>query len=305
MREKFTNNHKPYFILLFAWWLLLQSAGLFYYFSDGFPSRIPAEQLVAQDNLERDSWVWDLNSNCLDRYPFPAANDFPWWFCYLEKERGATVGLVGSSLMNQMIPGLIEAEELDAQNFLSIGTCPLLMDPKVARSFPEPNPCDIEPREAQFAFLEQEFLSHPLSVILIESGGDPSPIRMEQLRKVVQYAKTVVVVAPWKIPPFAPRDCLLRPVSLGKKSDCAVDESHWAEQSDTWERFKVSVGVEFPEVLFFDPNRSFCSGGTCKFLNSGQPIMRDIIHISSFGSRLVAEDFVIWSNESLPSLTSE
>jgi len=288
-------------------WIGALLVSLFAYTTDGFPQRISEQNREVQNALDRENWIWDINEPCLERFNFSLAQELPWWFCFIEKDAPPSFGLIGSSRMNQMTPGLIKADVLEHHVVLSIGTCGLLMDPNEVVQFGGPNPCDLKWRQAQFQFFEEVFSSEPLDFLMIEGVAPANDVAasasLARVEKIQNYTEVLIVVAPWKVPPFAPQDCLLRPFSIGTARDCRVSEDFWEAQTRDWEEFKVTVAQQFPAVLFFDPNLAYCADGVCDFLQDGKPLMRDRSHISVFGSELVAARFAEWAKIQAPEIS--
>lgn len=244
----------------------------------------------------------------MQQYEFPAADDFPWWFCYLEETTPPDVGLLGSSRMNQLMAGFESNPRLAPLNVLSIGTCGMLMDRELVVNYGGPNPCELEPRNLQFDFFQRTFEPSPLPLLLVEaatftdlgvydSGRSVNDAALERLEEVRAIADSIVVVAPWMIPRISPEDCLVRPVRLGVLGDCEVPRDVWRSQEQEWLELRSEISGHFPEVKFFDPNPAFCDAEKCYFVLDGLPVMRDRSHLSVYGSELVAKLFVEWANE--------
>lgn len=288
--------------LMFVFSLVsLLGVSLTFYLTEGLPGRLPKESRASYELLTSQNWVWDQNSECLERYALPEATDFPWWFCYLEEARPPDIGLLGSSRNNQLVPGFEKNSDLAPFNVLSIGTCGLLMDRQAVIEFGGPNPCDVLPRNIQFDFFEETFRESPLPIVLIDVSASEDPAvnqaALKRLEEVQFFADKVVVVAPWKVPPFSPEDCLLRPIGVRAMSSCTVPLEYWDSEEKDWMVLRSEIEARFPAVLIFDPNIAFCDTRTCHFLSGGKTIMRDGSHISVHGSELVAGVFVDWARD--------
>lgn len=287
---------------------MLLGVSLTFYLTDGLPERLPEESRESYELLTSQRWVWSVNEECLQQYEFPAADDFPWWFCYLEETTPPDVGLLGSSRMNQLMAGFESNPRLAPLNVLSIGTCGMLMDRELVVNYGGPNPCELEPRNLQFDFFQRTFEPSPLPLVLVEaatftdlgvydSGRSVNDAALERLEEVRAIADSIVVVAPWMIPRISPEDCLVRPVRLGVLGDCEVPRDVWRSQEQEWLELRSEISGHFPEVKFFDPNPAFCDAEKCYFVLDGLPVMRDRSHLSVYGSELVAKLFVEWANE--------
>lgn len=292
-------------VSLLVTWTLLLVLSLVFYLSDGLPLRNTENSQSAQELLDSREWAWSENENCLQGFEFAPAKDFRYWFCYQNRAGQPDVGLVGSSRLNQMVAGFSTNRELSAQNIVSIGACGMLMDRDLRLEFRGRHPCDVESRNVQFDFFEQVFSKDPLQVMLVEGGtphlegpefseAEKMDAALERLVEIQDYASTIVVVAPWRVPPFAPADCLGRPI-LGQVNDCRVSTEEWSEQDANWAEFVALLNQFHPDVKIFDPNLAYCDEVTCDFLYNGQLIMRDRTHISELGSTLVAEHFADWA----------
>jgi len=279
----------------------LLGVSLLFYLAEGLPERLPRDARASYESLSAQNWVWDQNDECLEQYALPEATDFPWWFCYLEEARPPDIGLLGSSRNNQLVPGFEKNPDLAPFNVLSIGTCGLLMDRQAVVEYAGPNPCDVEPRNIQFDFFAETFRESPLPIVLIDVSASEDPTvnqaSLKRLEEVQLLADKVVVVAPWKVPPFAPEDCLLRPIRVGELISCTVPLEHWDSQDRSWMVLRSEIEARFPAVLIFDPNTAFCKERSCHFLFDGKTIMRDRSHISVHGSELVAVVFVDWARD--------
>lgn len=286
-------------------WLALIAISLVFYFTNGIPSRITEEGRKANDQIQNASWEYRQNSLCGQAFYFEPADSYPWWFCFLEEDREPTVALIGSSVMNQLTPGFINAEKLKYQNFLSIGTCGALMDPDLFIDFPTPNPCTSDRRKEQNTFFQEMLAVHNFPFVFVEG----SPQTLSEIEPAIRrlgdyslYVENVVIVKYWKIPPFSPEDCLLRPFRVGFRETCSIALEYWDDSESVWLEFEREVRERFPDVRIFDPNAAYCDEHSCNYLDRGVPVMRDAVHLSLHGSEMVALEFVDWAKVNLPQI---
>jgi len=61
---------------------------------------------------------------------------------------------------------------------------------------------------------------------------------------------------------------------------------------DVYWKFINELKREFPNVIFYDPNRILCNKDVCSVFNDGKLLYEDFGHLSIYGSKFIVDDFV-------------
>lgn len=282
--------------------------GFFSYFvfhENGVESRAIVKNSVAV-NKELNGVLWDyiINKNCTDKYHFEYQEKMPIWFCELTYSRNPDVLLLGNSYANHLYPGVAFQGKDKNLNVLSIGTSEITYGMVAGHG---------SIGEKQMHFIDGIISNSPSIKYVIVSGlitGD-TEIKTEDgfinypfSDYVVNFNKRIdtLVKAGKKVIIFSPhikmnkniKACFSRPLKPSTQ-DCNADYREWNEIKHSFDVIKSSVLKRHPEVMFFDPNSTFCRYGRCSSVLDGMPVYRDDYkHMSEFASRKVGSEFYQW-----------
>ena len=120
---------------------------------------------------------------------------------------------------------------------------------------------------------------------------------MKTFDTLKRLGKAVIFVVDNPGLPFNPDMCLrIRPIhalwSPPIPDQCqAVDRSAMVSSVD-YSKLVTALRRAAPEVIFYDPTGAICPGGRCNVFQGRELLWGDWNHVSTYGSRLVAADFL-------------
>lgn len=295
---------------LCALMVLLAVAGAAIFVSKGFPDRPAALTTSKLDSQFVGAlWPYATNKQCLSRYPYSEVSEIGWWFCMLEKDEPATILVTGGSFANQLYPGLANNLALADQNVLSIGTCsPLYVAPDFEYGPKTGTPCTGSNWAHQHAFIDNILQNEPsIRTVIVDglrSGSVPVDVDrvVDRLKQLGQFGAQVIVFLPHYRSNVDIRGCFPRPL-VGPRVSCDIPQEEYDLLIAANRVLERQIKEKLPEVLFFEQNSVFCSGGRCSIVSNGFPMIRDEWrHISEYASDLVAAAFVDWAKISYPAI---
>lgn len=291
-------------------WLVSISIGWLSWKQNGLPFRMHFLETTmteqVQKQLQGTDWEFSKNNLCLEKFYFPNAKKRNWWFCMLNKDASPTILILGSSYANHLYPGIASHSRLKQHTILSIGTC----DPAGEYAKNPVHPCFGKNHDEEMVFLNSIVRNSTSVKFIILSGlRPPEELKepyIELLKQRLSFfsnkgVKTIVVL-PHVKSNYNLRDCYNRPWRK-RKRDCLVDKIQVDAIRRVYYPMAKNIKSEIKDVLFFDPNGTFCNGADCSFLKHGLPMFRDFTsHLSVFGSERVSEHLVNWAMQEVPSL---
>lgn len=250
---------------------------------------------------------YSMNQACLDRYPFPQARTYGWWFCIQSKPSDPTILLLGNSYANQMYSGLAANPDLRGHTILSVGACDASGYPEEARA--SNHPCAGRRKQDNQDYIDGILRASPSIRHVIIDGlrRVPGDDYIASLKGRIDFLEAqgvrVIVFKPHLYPGFHLRACY--PNRTGRPPrDCSFDPAEARKIAADFEPLVRAIGKSNPKVLFFDQNALYCQEreGGCSFLRQGLPLNRDQVHLSEFAAARLAENFVAWARLNAPEL---
>ncbi len=281
-------------------------AGLCVYWLQGMPNR-PSIVAMAEANQQFASSIWRFSANdtCLDRYPYPEAETYSYWFCITNKDSPPDVILLGSSFANHLYPGFVGNDLFAGKTVLSIGTCPPMMAPISSERANNAGPCNGDRWFKQQEFIKDIIAQGSAKLVVMDGillgGHTATPAQVERIREWVDFIESagaqVAIFTPHVFPPSDIKGCFSRPLRPPQKS-CAISEDEIATIQAQFQPVIDAIKSTNPRVWFFDQNEVFCLDGSCSFILDGKPMIRDESgHYSEFASSVVARLFATFAKQ--------
>ncbi|QGU87649.1 acyltransferase family protein [Erwinia sorbitola] len=267
---------------------LIGIVGYFIFSSGGIQTRTFVEQSKSQNfQLNTHNWKYITNENCLNRYPFPDAKDYKWFFCYMTKNEKPEILLLGNSYANHLYHGLHNSKFFRNKNILSIGTCvPNIAD---SSSLTGNHPCAGDHPGKQRELI-RNIISTEKSIKLVIISGlfwkneDGAEKRLDDyIEFIIDNGAIPIIFYPHVYPGFDTRACFARPFSEPVKS-CHVGIKAYKEKVDGVEDMFARIHKKHPDVEFYNPNDLYCDKSGCNFVINNMPVFRDGTHFSFYGS---------------------
>lgn len=302
-----SKNIKNYVAIFLS--LLLALVGLTGYHIEELEGLKSRPVVIKSNNIEKQ-FSWDFMSNdiCLKKYSLTEKDLIKFRFCMLEKQGEPTVILLGNSYANQLYPGLISMDEFKAENVLSIGACnPVEPDGDADYIAPPGHPCFGNGLRYQQDFIDNIIQQSGAVKFVIMGGLVEKPNRIyierleERIRKIQSMGAEVIIVNPHIRPKFGPYKCSSRPYKF-IETNCTFSKSLIEESNNRFKPLVDSISKSNPSVKFFNPNDIYCNMYSCSFVHDGLPLNRDLGHLSTYGSEVLAKNFIDWAKINAPKL---
>ncbi|MFA7945183.1 acyltransferase family protein [Pseudomonas brenneri] len=306
LRKNSSRLKAPLLVVMMA---AVGGAGYFTYANEGLPDRasvVSAKEFNAQ--FVGATWKYAKNDICMNKYPFPEANSYQWWFCMASSEKPPTLLLLGNSYANHHFPGLISNPETGGNSVLSIGSC----TPEAVPFLPDSAPSDVSPCSGskqyhQLLFINELIKNNPSIKTVIVDGLAATPNQvywdrvMTRLEFLEKQGVQAILFTPHLTITKDLKGCYSRPLKT-TPSECVVPASARNEIDALFNPMKEAIQKRFPKVLFFDQNAVFCNAKECSLIYEGMPMYRDqFAHYSEFASKVLIAKFAEWAKENAPS----
>lgn len=285
---------------------LLGVIGYIIFASGGAQNRKVVETAKERNyQLNTANWKYITNENCMSRYPFPDSNNYKWFFCYMTKNDKPEILLLGNSYANHLYYGMHESDFFRNRNVLSIGTCiPNIAD---SSNLKGNHPC-AEDRPGKQRKLIQDIIKKEKSIkYVIVSGllwkNNPSDERRleDYIDFIIENGATPIIFYPHVYPGFDTKACFSRPFTDPVKS-CHFGIEAYKEKVDGVEGMFSRIHQKYPQVKFFNPNKTYCNKNGCDLIQDGMPMFRDTGHFSFYGSKKVIGGMIEWAKKEEPGL---
>jgi peptidoglycan/LPS O-acetylase OafA/YrhL/O-antigen/teichoic acid export membrane protein len=274
------------------------------------------------------AWDYSTNRNCESRYDYQADPESGWWFCVANTKSDPQVLLLGDSYANALYPGMAAA--FADRAVLSIGTCAPTRGLIVYSAAADPNnPCFGRKGRVQERFMVTNVLhASRIPLVVIDSawptfdaqgrwvapggapGGTIKPFSgrrpagatdeslfvsglVQQISDLQQRGDQVVLVAPKPEIGYDIAHCYPRPFNTNVEP-CTVPVAQLEVAQESFRGVVSAVRKSVPQVKVFDPAPLFCNATTCSVIKDGQPLLRDGVHYSTYGSKLFATALKSW-----------
>ena len=292
-------------IPLFFMVIVIGVIGLYTYSQNGLINRDSISQTYkANEQLIGPLWQYTQNETCTKQYQTTLSTTLPWWYCFLKKQSDPDVILLGNSYANQLYPAFALNKKLKDLNVLSIG----IYDPTVGVS--EGSYQEIKNGMELTLYINDLIKSSNGLKYIVIGGLDPNPsdeyvkFLIKRIHQVEGKNTKIIIFLPHLIIDGNVKSCINRPLNKAH-GECEVSFNKINKLRGNFQKIKNSVSIEFPDVLFFDPNSIFCNevSKTCSSMKNGLPLYRDEYHhLSPFASGLVGESFGEWAKKNVPDI---
>jgi hypothetical protein len=288
---------------------MIFASGLIVALSEGFPQRVSSQMTLELSQKISSQLIPPKfqNDDCLQRFPNPNAKDYAWWFCRTNSLEPPSVLFWGNSFANQYFEGFAGHNSLKDISILSIGDCAIQREVDLD----EGNPCAGKLWDEQRKFIEKLITTTPSLKYVIIAGLKEtlSEDGATDLRRTLIFLDNrnlqPIIFYPHLKPDRPIFACLDRPLASATWN-CKVSSSIRSNLNREFASSLALISSEFPSTLIFDPNDAICDSDECKFMQDQLPLLRDSApHMSSAGSRLVAEEFHHWAISNLPAQWSD
>ncbi|WP_446030512.1 acyltransferase family protein [Lelliottia amnigena] len=275
--------------------IIVGSFGYYVFINNGVETRgIVASSKAVNSQLNGALWQYINNDNCKERYHFEYQGKMPVWFCEMKYNRAPDVLLLGNSYANHLYPGIAINPNSDGVNILSIGTSDITYGLVSGIG---------SVGERQMVFLNNIIKSEPSIRTVIISGVNPRPDDryIENLKKRVDFiaseGKKIIIFYPHAMMNKNIKACFTRPLKPATQ-DCHTGIGEVNEIRKNFSTLETAIRESHPDVMFFDPNKVFCSKSGCSSVIDGLPVFRDDYkHFSVYASEKVGDHFYEWARQ--------
>jgi peptidoglycan/LPS O-acetylase OafA/YrhL len=112
----------------------------------------------------------------------------------------------------------------------------------------------------------------------------------QQAFKRLSAISDLIVMLDVPILTFNPDNCRSRPIK--KRVDCAIPIETYSGQKRIYEKGLRDASIGISNILFFDPERLFCSGSLCFGAKENVLLYRDSHHLTNEGSVILGNWFL-------------
>ncbi len=275
--------------------LLVTAIGLVSYKTNGF-SLLRPEQ--ANDSMDQFAWNYQTNAECLGK-----AKTKPMFCIQLGNPQRITVGILGDSTANSLVPGLAAHTNARDEGIINIGYGSCAPIRGLLPSIKNP-PCPEVVEDSYRLILEDKnistvilaFFTNDLGALRVKDLPDNAPIeiRMNRLMTMLDAdikalnaaGKKVILTYDTPLSSIDARECMGRPFShwLGTAKKCSVAEADVPNrhpQIDLLDKHYLGRS----DVCVFHQSPLLFTNGYMNFKDSsGRFLIRDRHHLSVYGS---------------------
>lgn len=255
-------------------------------------------------------WAYSTDDECMNRYPLEGVENFGWWFCVTNSDQPPQILLYGTSLANQMYPGIVSNPAFAGKSVLSIGTCePIWIDPELPFGEEGFSPCSGDRAVRQQYLIDSILAGGSVEYVIIAGlWPDPPPsfvsALIKRISQIDQAGAKLILTSPYVAPAYDIRSCFARPFKT-TENDCVVPLREAENLSATFLDVGQAVHELYPDVVLFDTNRLFCDDRECSMIHDGMPMLRDEhLHWSEFASHRAADLLAELAATTAPNLLS-
>lgn len=301
-----------YWRALLCLMLAIGSIGYMTFHYSGLPQRSVAAN-TAVLSQQFDAPNHSKNDRCLQRYPFPDAQTYGWWFCAASRDEAPSLLLLGNSFANHLYSGLVNTPQTSTHSILSIGACPLgseeITDPEAPTTA---HPCSGN-RPYQQALFINRIIAESASVkyaIVDGLSQIPDDAYIKRVSKRIAFLEEhgvkVIIFIPHITVSRDIKGCASPRPLKSKSADCELPISVKKNIDRSFAPLVAQISAAYPEVRFFNQNEVFCGQQSCPLTLDGLPIFGDqFSHYSAYASAQVSKKFVEWARINEPGVLSE
>jgi peptidoglycan/LPS O-acetylase OafA/YrhL len=331
------NTSKAVVPLLSFAILVIGGIGLLTQASGGLP--IQRESIV-KNQIPRDLLVWPYATNalCQEKYPYET-KDIGFWFCSLSKNEPPRILLLGNSYANDLYPGVTRNTKTKEITTLSIGACLPAMGVDMSDNLAlmKNHPCTGKNKQQEEELINSILDNETIQLALINAHWPDFNDKGEWISRDNKVVGHFTQLSPKQVDPkssldifadgleerikflidrnVAPviflgkpesgydiRTCYARPLLSKATNTCIIDrESEYNRQRPLRERI-LEIGKKYPKLVVFDKFDVFCNEAKCELISNNKPLIRDSGHLTSYGSELLINQFVEWSEVHAPDI---
>ena len=281
------------------------------------------------------TWSYWDNADCGRRFPW--SDKRGWWFCITSSEKPPSMIILGDSHANHLFPGLAKA--LPHHSILNIGTCPPVTGLRFFTQGVGERPCAGYRKSQQEKFIFDLIKGAPDIRYAIlgaswpaftRNGAEADPFSGQQipntfgnentpesgsqrdkyrkaLERTIEFLQSrhvrPILFLGVPNPSYDIRNCYARPF-LPARETCVRDGDEQRRARASFLDLTDALRRKYPALLVFDPLPAFCGAESCRLREGQTPLFRDNNHLSSYGSDVVADEFVTWARANAPELVA-
>ncbi|MEC9369580.1 MAG: acyltransferase family protein [Pseudomonadota bacterium] len=307
-------------LALLAVLLLTGAAGAAIFAGKGLPGRsgiaeVEARLKILDEEVRRGGALFDNYPQEACRAAIAGSG-----WCHSANNEPPSVALIGDSHAHHFFPGLAEAYISRGENLALLGSagCPPLLEITSRVTTGGNDWChkgnDFLAQVAASPSIHTVILAanwhlymvgtrfsdapdkSPYWTIGDTSGGAGYAVFRRQLEATLRLltgsGKTVILIKQIPEIDYNPRSCLVRSRSFSVARACSIDAGLMRRYLDGYETDLDKILAAFPQVRVLNPAGLLCDAKECRGLHEGQPVYRDQVHLSRYGSRLVARHWL-------------
>ena len=292
------TGQRTIFILMAAM-VCVASAGFASYKSNGFSA---FRSGAASNNAAQFAWNYQANTECLTK-----VKTKPMFCMQLGNPSRISLGILGDSTANSLVPGLADAAITRDEGIINIGqgSCP-----PVRGMLPTPNnpDCPAIVDDAYRVILGEKTITTVILALFTNDIGSlqfkdlpadaPIEARMKRLMSgldadiaaLTAAGKKVILTYDTPLSPIDAKDCVSRPFArwLGISKKCSVKESEVGNRHPQIDILDHHY-LDRQDVCVFHQSPLLFSGDYINFKDAeGNFLIRDRHHLSEYGSKKMA-----------------
>jgi hypothetical protein len=272
---------------------IIAAIGFLSFKMHGFASWRPA--------YEQFAWNYERNAPCTARTHIK-----PTFCMQLGNPDRITLGILGDSTGNSLVPGMAEVMKGDGLLNIGQGSCP-----PIRGLLPTPNnpDCPAIVDEAYRVILAEKniktvilaLFTNDLTSLAVKDLPADAPLeaRMNMLMSMLDAdikalnaaGKKIILTYDTPLSPLSVKDCIDRPIShwLGISKDCAIKESAIINRHPQIDMLDKHY-LERHDVCVFHQSPLLFTNGYLNFRDAqGKLLIRDYHHLSVYGSEKMAQ----------------
>jgi len=296
------------------------------YKQDGFPFRSSLENVklkIGDLTWERSKFGYYINCPSELASTEPTLN-----FCLLSANSPPHIALFGDSHAEDKFPGFANIDKKNTWLLIGNDSCPPVSGINVAAPVSGQN-CQRKMEKALkyivntasihtvvLSFFGNYMLNSSFSADhkRMKSGPQDVKITSEEfisknkielfyfgldktVRALEMYNKQIIVIIDVPELPFMPRDCIERPLSLGRNNNCNLSVVTAHDRQKELREVLIKLAEAHPRMRVYDSFNLLCDKENCSFEKDDMLFYRDSHHLSFRGSNVFSNDFISWMSQ--------
>ncbi len=249
------------------------------------------------------AWNYQTSAECLAK-----VKTKPMFCIQLGDTQHTTLGILGDSTANSLVPGLADSARAHEHGVIHIGqgSCPPIRGMLPTSNNPD---CPAIVEESYRIILEDKTIKTVILAFFTNDIGGlkftglaadaPLETRMKKLMTMLdndiaalkRAGKKVIITYDTPLSPIDAKDCINRPITrwLGTSKQCTVNESEIVNRHPQIDMLDAHF-LGRPDVCIFHQSPALFTNGSLNFRDAtGQLMIRDRHHLSVYGSQKMAQ----------------